>query len=104
MVIAVGEKYLRYGQVITQVTVGGKFGPYDPAGGDGREVLTRGKCYVLNRTALAAEMMDEYPEAIEGGRVFRARLLQSEAVAHTLALGPTFAELIAAFPGFYFVE
>ena len=102
--IAVGEKYLRYGQVVCKITTGGKYGPYDPAAGDGRAVLTRGACYALNRTALAAEMMDEYCEAIEGGRVWRARLIQSEAVAHTLALGPTFAEVVATFPGFYFVD
>jgi hypothetical protein len=103
-VIAVGEKYLRYGQIVCRITTGGKYGPYDPGAGDGRAVLTRGACYALNRTALAAEMMDEYCEAIEGGRVWRARLIQSEAVAHTLALGPTFAEVVATFPGFYFVD
>jgi hypothetical protein len=103
-VIAVGDKYLRYGQVVTRITSSGKYGPYDPGASDGRELLVRGRAFVLNRTALAAEPMDEYPEAIEGGRIYRARLIQSEAAAHTLALGPTFAEVIATFPSFLFVE
>jgi hypothetical protein len=104
-VIPIGKKYLRYGQVITQITTGGKFGPYDPDASDGREAApVRGKAYVLNRTALEDEPMDEYPEAIEGGRVFKARIIQSEAATHTLALGPTFAELNAAFPNFTYVQ
>lgn len=103
-VIKIGEKYLRYGQVISQITTGGKYGPYDPAAADGRQLLVRGRMFVLNRTALAAEPMDEYPEAIEGGRIYRARLIQSEAAAASLALGPTFANILLTFPNFYFVE
>ena len=104
-VIKIGEKYLRYGQVITQITTGGKFGAYDAAAGDGREVApVRGKAYILNRTALESEPADEHPEAIEGGRVFRARIIQSEAATHTLALGPTFVELNAAFPDLRYVQ
>ena len=74
----------------------------DAAGG--RDLLVRGRAFVLNRTALEAEPMDEYPEAIEGGRIYRARLIQSEAATHTLALGPTFAEINATFPDFRYVE
>ena len=36
--------------------------------------------------------------------VFLDRVLQSGAAAHTLALGPTKAELLAAFPVLRFVE
>lgn len=104
-VIKVGEKYLRYGQVVCRITSGGKYGPYDPAAADGREAApVRGRAFLVNRTALQIEPMDEYPEVIEGGRVYRARIIQSEAVAHTLALGPTFAELNAAFPDLRYVE
>jgi hypothetical protein len=103
-VIKIGEKYLRYGQVIAQITTGGKYGPWDIAAADGRALLVRGRIFVLNRTAVNTEPMDDYPEAIEGGRVYRARLIQSEAATHTLALGPTFAEIVLAFPAMQFVE
>lgn len=105
LVVKIGEKYLRYGQVIARITASGKYGPYDPAAADGREIApVRGRAFILNRTALANEPADEYPEAIEGGRVWRARIIQSEAAAHTLALGPTFVELNAAFPDLRYVE
>lgn len=104
VVVKVGEKYLRYGQVIAQITTGGKYGPWDTAAVDGRALLVRGRTFILNRTALANEPADEYPEVIEAGRVWRARLIQSEAATHTLALGPTFAEVVATFPELRFVE
>lgn len=103
-VIKVGEKYLRYGQIIVMITTGGKYGPYDPAAADGRQTLVRGRAFALNRTATALEPADEYPEAIEGGRIYRARLIQSEAAAASLALGPTFANIVLTFPDFRFVE
>lgn len=103
-VIPIGAKYLRYGQVITQITTGGKYGPYDPAAVDGRALLVRGRAFLVNRTALSTEPADEHPEAIEGGRVYRARIVQSEAATHTLALGPTFAEINATFPTLLYVE
>ena len=104
-VIPIGTKYLRYGQVVTRITASGKYGPYDPAAGDGREIVpVRGRAFILNRTAVNSEPADEHPEAIEGGLVYRSRIIQSEAAAHTLALGPTFAELNAAFPMLRYVE
>ena len=92
---------------IATTNVGGRdgmVGPFDPAAIDGRQTLVRGRAWVLNRTALEVEPMDDYAEAIEGGRIWRARLIQSEAATHTLADGPTFAEILATFPGFTFVE
>lgn len=102
--IAVGEKYLRHGQVLTKIAASGKYGPYDPAAADGRQTLTRGQCFVLNRAAQQGDPKDEHPEAIEGGRVWLARILQSGVAAHSLAAGPTRAELEAAFPRLIFVE
>lgn len=104
LVVKIGEKYLRYGQVITRITASGKYGPYDPGASDGRELMVRGRCFLLNVTALELDTGDENPEAIYGGQVWRARIIQSEAAAHTLALGPTFAELILMFPELSFVE
>jgi hypothetical protein len=105
LVIPVGDKYLRYGQVITRITANLKYGPYDPAdAAGGRDLLVRGRAFILNRTVLANEPADEHPEAIEGGLVYRSRIIQSEAATHTLALGPTFAELNATFPTLRYVE
>lgn len=98
VVVKIGEKYLRMGQVVCLITSSGLYGPYDPAAGDGRQTLAIGKAFVLNRAALAAEPKDDYPEAIYGGQMWYARLVQSLAATHTLALGPTLAEFQATFP------
>lgn len=89
----------------------GKFGPYDPAATDGRATLTRGECFILNETVLQNGIIPalgagatDYPAALEGGSVYKDRLLQSGVAGHTLALGPTLAELLAAFPRLRLVE
>lgn len=96
--VPVGSSYLRYGQVICEITASGKYGPYDPAAADGRQTLARGKCYIVNRTVINNDPRGDYPEAIDGGIVWQARLIQSGVGAHSLAAGPTLAELEAAFP------
>jgi len=106
IIIPIGEKYLRYGQVLTRITSGGKWGPYDPAAADGREVLTRGAVVLLDQTVLEKGMIaglsnspaSDHPGVIEGGMVWFDRILQSGVAAHTLALGPTKVEFLAAFP------
>lgn len=88
----------------------GKFGPYDPAATDGRQTLTRGNCFLLNTSVylnmpFGIGVTDaDNPSAIEGGLVWLDRCLQSGVAAHSLALGPTFAELLAAFPRLRFAE
>jgi hypothetical protein len=98
VVLKVGKKGQRYGQVVCRITASGKFGPYDPAASDGRQTLAVGDCYILNRSVLEEERMSDHPEAIEGGLCFLNRILNSGAGTHTLAAGPTLAELLAAFP------
>jgi uncharacterized protein (DUF433 family) len=98
LVVEVGAKALRYGQVITKITASGKYGPYDPAAGDGRQLLAIGDCFIVNESMRMDEVASDHPVAIYGGLVFFNRIIQSEAVAHTLALGPTRAEVLAAFP------
>jgi hypothetical protein len=61
-VIRIGQKYLRYGQVITKITASGKFGPYDPGAGDGRQTLARGNAYILDETWL------QYTARVRGPR------------------------------------
>lgn len=76
----------------------GQFGPYDPAASDGRQTITRGKCFWLPRTVREADKGSSYAGGLEGGRVFLERLIQSGTATHTLAAGPTLAEVNAAFP------
>lgn len=98
VIIPIGRKYLRYGQIITEITTGGKYGPYDPAAADGRQTLARGKCWIVNRTVTDNDPKGDHPEAIDGGTVFQARLIQVGAGTRSLAAGPTLAEFEAAFP------
>lgn len=99
-----GKKGLRYGQVICEITSGGssgKYGPYDPAATDGRQTLTRGQAYILNRSAFQDDAKDEYPEAIYGGQVWLARIIQVGGGSATLAAGPTLANLLTVFPSLH---
>lgn len=89
----------------------GKFGPYDPAASDGRQTLTRGECFILDEVFLVTPSGSQLPSAndnvggvIDGGLVYIDRIIQSGTATHTLALGPTKAELLAAFPSIAIVE
>jgi hypothetical protein len=74
------------------------YGPYDPAAVDGRQTLAIGKAFIIDRTVKESELKSNHPPALEGGRVWAARIIQSGVATHTLAAGPTYAELIATFP------
>jgi hypothetical protein len=84
----------------------GKYGPYDPSATDGRATLARGECYILDETvlqypagtSLISGSTDHYGSCLEGGLLWRDRVLHSGAQTHTLARGPTLAEVEAAFP------
>lgn len=90
----------------------GKFGPYDPAATDGRATLTRGECFILDETfvyrsassVIAGISNDNMGGVIEGGDLYLDRIIQSGVATHTLAVGPTKAELLAAFPLITLVE
>lgn len=96
--VKVGEKYLRYGQVITQITASGKYGPFDPAAVDGRQTLTRDKAFVLNTTQKEDDLASDHPEAMFGGTAYQGRIIQAGGGAASLAAGPTLAALQTAFP------
>jgi hypothetical protein len=88
----------------------GKYGPYDPAASDGRQTLTPGQCCILNTTTLQngilgtfSQMATDHPGAIVGGAAWLNRILATSGT-HTLAAGPTHAELRAAFPRLTFVD
>lgn len=102
-VILNGRKGLRYGQILTQITASGKFGPYDSAAADGRQLLAKGAAYILNQTVLEHNPLgfdvapSDHPAVLEGGLCWKARILMTTG-AHSLAAGPTVAEAEAVFP------
>lgn len=103
-VIKIGQKFLRFGQILTKVTSGGKFGPYDPAAVDGRQTLTRGECFIVERTIVNQNVLGfnteeiELVGALEGGTLWLDRVIQSGVAAASLAAGPTKVNFLAAFP------
>jgi hypothetical protein len=111
-VIKDGQKYFRYGQVITRITSSGLYGRYDPDLTNGRELLTRGRCFILDQTIVqygsgssgTSIQNDVASGAFDGGAVWTERILNTGASAHTLAGGPTIAEIRTAFPLLKFVD
>lgn len=87
----------------------GKFGPYDPAAADGRQNLTRGEAFVLNRTWLLSpsvgfpNMGTLHPMVFDAGLVWRERLLITTG-SHSLAVGPTVTEFEEVFPMIRYVK
>jgi hypothetical protein len=102
--VAIGEKAVRYGQLLCRITASGLFGPYDPAAADGRQLLVSGDCFWANESVKQNDLHSDHPPALFGGKVFANRLIQSGVAAHTLALGPTLAEVLATFPRLHLVK
>jgi hypothetical protein len=75
----------------------GWYGPYDPDATDGRQTLTRGKCFIVDSTVRESDGASDHPPVFDGGRVWKARMVATSGT-HTLAAGPTYTELEAAFP------
>jgi hypothetical protein len=75
----------------------GRYGPYDTAATDGRAVVAKGTSFILNETMKEDWLHSDHPPALDGGRVFKDRVIATTDT-HTLADGPTFTELDAAFP------
>lgn len=105
-VFLAGQKILRFGQVVTKITASGKFGPYDPAAADGRQLMAPGNIFVLDETVTEfsagiqqlSVRQDQVGLCIEGGAVWIDKVLHSGVAAASLALGPTLATLLAALP------
>jgi len=103
-VVPVGAKYLRYGQVITLITASSKYGPYDVSPvNDGRQTLARGKCFILNETVVNDDPKSDHPPVLDGGRVWKGRLIMTTGTA-SLTAGPTVANFEAAFPQISYAE
>jgi hypothetical protein len=82
----------------TPGTGGGKYGPVDFAATDGRQTLENGRVFILNETVRELDVASDHPPALEGGKVYLDRIIQSGAATHSLAAGPTLAELLAVMP------
>jgi hypothetical protein len=103
VVVKVGEKGLRYGQVLCKITASGKYGPYDPAAADGRQTLAPGDVYIVNESFREDEAASDHPPVLYGGVVWKNRLIAT-AGTHSLAAGPTYTELLAVLPRLQFVN
>lgn len=97
VIVKIGEKYLRYGQVLAKITASGKYGPYDTAAVDGRATLAPGDVYVCDVTTKSTDRAGDHVRALFGGLVWKGRLLATTGT-HSLAAGPTFAELLPVLP------
>lgn len=105
-VIKDGQKYFRYGQVLCRITSSGLYARHDPDLTNGRELLTRGRCFILDQTIVqygsgssgTSIQNDVASGVFDGGAVFLDRIIQSGTAGHSLALGPTKAELLTGFP------
>lgn len=107
--VEAGEKYLRLGTVLCRISGGtyaGKFAPYGTAGGSlggGTLLKTKGNMYILDRTVFEKDSGSDHYPVIEGGRIWKARVVGFAGSADTAA-GPTTAEFEAAFPTCLYVE
>lgn len=98
--VAIGEKALRYGQVLTRITATSKYGPFDSAAVDGRQLLVRGAVRINNTTIKenTVGVATDYPDVISGGIVWKERLLVGGAGQ------PTLVNLETALPLLRYVE
>lgn len=111
-IIQSGTKFLRYGQTITKITASGKFGPYDPGAADGRQTLTRGEAFIVDETVTEyatgvsgnSVVNDQIGGVFDSGTVWKDRVMNSGTNTHTLALGPTLAEVNSTFPTITYAE
>lgn len=101
-----GQKVLRYGQVMCEITATGLYGPFDPTASDGRQLLKKGHCYLLDSTIFEFSPIGittrptAYAGGLIGGRIWLERVLQAGGGSHSLAAGPTLTEFEAAFGAF----
>lgn len=97
-VVAIGDKYIRYGTVMCKVTGAGqgntvgKYCPYLSTATDGRQTLTRGSCFICNETVVQSQPRSDHAgEPFDGGKVWLARLTD-------IAANPTQTNMETAFP------
>lgn len=91
VVVKEGEKVLRYGSVVVKQ----EDGTYALATSE--STLVKGETYVVAETTLEEDAVSAHPPVIDGGRVFKDRLLVGGAVH------PSFEDFEAAMPGILYV-
>jgi hypothetical protein len=111
-VITAGEQYMRYGQILCRITSGastGKYGPYKQNASDGRQTMTRGKCFILDQTWLlnpagasfaGLGATDTIGGVFDGGLVWQDRLLIDNPASNNI--DPDIADFLTAFPAIRF--
>ena len=99
--VMVGEKAIRYGTILVKDSGDGKY----------RLALTgdtmkRGETYIVNETWLEDDTMSNHPGVMDGGRMFRERIVASAGTLNNTALyvtgggvPPTLAQMEAVMPG-----
>jgi len=99
-VVKAGDKYIRYGTVLSQITASGKYGPADTSVSDGRQLVdatVRGRSFILDETVVYSEPGSDHPAVFDGGRVFKGRIVYGGANQ------PTEANIETMFPAITFV-
>lgn len=98
-VVKIGEKYLRYGQVLNRITASGKYGPADTTLSNGQETTGGGsQSFILNETVLEADSGSDHPAVFDGGLVWPDRIIAGSGNA------PTLAAVLAALPRLSFAK
>lgn len=106
--IKAGQKYIPLGTILAVETSGGnagKYGPHLTTATDGRQTLTRSKCFLLNEDisentpfGLLQGNASDHPGVFDGGTIWRSRLLVGGTGQATLA------NFLAAFPAIDFAD
>lgn len=102
-VVAIGDKYIRYGTIMCKVTGAGqgntvgKYCPYLAGATDGRQTLSRGACFILDETVVQSQLHSDHAGGpFDGGRVFLARVTD-------IGANPSQSAIEAAMPGITWV-
>jgi hypothetical protein len=85
------------------------YGPFDSAATDGRQNLTRGRCFILNESLLEVDLAGaptDHPAVFDGGLVWKGRLRLGGLNPATLGSGnePAWAAFETAFPRIRYAE
>lgn len=80
--VEAGEKFIRYGTIVCRITAAtdptevGKFMPFMAVPGGGRTLSTaEGDVFLINRSVHQDDAASDHPEALDGGRMYKQRLL-----------------------------
>lgn len=79
-----------FGTTTSGITTFGYLGPHQSNATDGRQTLTKGKCWIANQTILETDKGSQYgPGFFEGGRIYQSRLKRlndagTAYIAHTV--------------------